>query len=80
MFLPQDLFVGGQGLFLFHEVEAVEPREVCPLFLQDGKLPLQGVEPSIGNEGLADAVALHHLVKVELGLNARQDAVAGRMA
>lgn len=80
VFLPQDLFVRGFGVLLLCEIETVNPGQVGPLFLENSELLPQGVQPRIGNEGLTRVVAPHHLVELQLALDAREDAVTRRMA
>lgn len=67
-------------MLLLHEIETVNPRQVRPLFLKNDELLPQGVQPRIGNKGLACVIAAHHLVEVQLALDACQDAIAGRIA
>jgi hypothetical protein len=75
----QDLFVRGLCVLLLCEVETVNLRQVGPLLLKDNEFLLQGVQSRVGNEGLARVVAPHDLVKVQLVLDAGQNAVARRM-
>ena len=76
VFRAQDLFVRCLGVLLLDQIQAIDARQIRPLFLQNHELLPERVQPRIGNEGLAGVVAAHDLVKLQLALDAHQDAVA----